>query len=59
MPSLEDCTLHYLNGRIDVDIVVASEVGDHIGAVLKQIQAVSRDDKVVGRVRLLRESAPK
>ena len=59
MPSLEDCTLHYLHGRIDVDIAVAGGVGDHIGAVLQQIQAACRDDKVVGQVRLLTVSAPK
>jgi cation diffusion facilitator family transporter len=59
MPSLEDCTLHYLDGRIDVDIAVAGGASDDTGLVLPQIHAACRDDKVVGRVRLLTVNAPK
>ena len=59
MPTLEACTLHYLDGRIDVDIAVTANMISDADALLEQIQAACDSDKVVGRVRLLTEIAPK
>ena len=59
MPPLDECMLHYLDGRIDVDILMSSSSAADPDALLAAIEGACRDDSIVGHVRVLRAYAPK